>query len=187
MVLLAAVLYGLILSIFFPEFSLDGLPALSYFTIQSNILVALFLFCVLIYPPSSKIHVIFRGTVLLSITVTGLVFHIFLVPYYPELFADGVAFRHHLTHTIVPLGFILDWLFFDQKGQMKLGDLKYWLIYPLLYWLFSIVRGGIVGAYPYFFMDLNILDFSAVMLWFLFLVFIFIALGLLLVLADNRR
>lgn len=184
--LLAFVIYGLILSIFFPEFSIDGLPALAYFTTQSNILVGLFLLYAITCPRSDRLHIFFRGSTLLCITLTGLVFHLFLVPNYPELFAEGVTFRYHITHTIVPLGFILDWLLLDKKGKIKIADLKYWLIYPALYWIFSMARGIIVGAYPYFFMDPNILGAGSIMLWLLFLIIIFTGLGLLLVALDAR-
>ncbi len=183
--LLGAVLYGLTLSIFYPEFTIEGLPSLAYFTIQSNILVALFLVYALISPRSDQLHNIFRGSVLLPIAITGLVFHLFLVPYYPELFGDGVAFRHHLTHTIVPFGFFLDWLFFDKKGQLYIGYLKYWLIYPALYWLFSMARGSFVGAYPYFFMDPGILKIGSIMLWLFSLLVIFTVISGLLVLLDR--
>jgi hypothetical protein len=184
---LLAVIYGLYLSIFVPIFSFDGLPALSYFTVQSNILVVLFTVYVMLKPPVTRFRTIARGSVLLYIAVTGLVFHIILVPYYPEFFAGGVSFRHHLTHTIAPLGFFLDWLLFDHGGLMKVGDIKYWLIYPFLYFLFSTVRGLFVGAYPYFFMDLNLLSPGSVLFWFLALGAFFVLLGLLIVLIDARR
>lgn len=184
---MAAVTYGLILSVFFPQFSFDGLPAIAYFTVQSNILVLLFLLYALICSHSTGIHIILRGTVLVSILVTGLVFHIILVPYYPELFAEGVSFRHHLTHTIAPLGFILDWLLFDQKRLMQFKHLKYWLIYPFAYWLVTMVRGSFSAVYPYFFMDLNLLGFSFVALWFIIMTIIFTLLGLLIILIDNKR
>jgi len=184
--LLAAVSYGLVLSIYFPVFSIDKLPALTFFTVQSNMLVALFLIYTLVYPRRNRLHNILRGSVLICIAVTGLVFHLFLVPFYPDLFANGLAFRHHLTHTIAPLGFIIDWLLFDKKGQINIGDLKYWLIYPSIYWVFSMVRGSLVGAYPYFFMDPNILETSSILLWLLLLIIIFTLLGLLLFLLDKK-
>ncbi len=185
LVLLAAVIYGLILSIFFPQFSIDKLPALTFFTVQSNLLVALFLIYTLVYPCTISLHTILRGSVLIAIAVTGLLFHLFLVPFYPELFANGLAFRHHLTHTIAPIGFIIDWLLFDRKGQINRSDLKYWLIYPAIYWIFSMVRGSFVGAYPYFFMDPGILETGSILLWSLLLMFIFTVLGLLLIGLDK--
>ncbi len=187
MLFLFAVLYGLYLSIFAPVFSFDGLPALSYFTVQSNILVVLFIVYAMLVPQITRFRTTARGSVLLYIAVTGLVFHIVLVPNYPEFFAGGVTFRHHLTHTIAPLGFFLDWLLFDGGGLIKAGDIKYWLIYPFLYWLFSTARGLAVGAYPYFFMDLNLLSPGTVLFWFLALSAFFVLLGLLIVFVDTRR
>lgn len=175
------------LSIFAPVFSFDGLPALSYFTVQSNILVVLFTGYIMIVPRNTRFRTIARGSVLLSIAVTGLVFHFILVPYYPEFFAGGVTFRHHITHTIAPLGFFLDWFLFDTRGLIKVGDIKYWLVYPFLYWLFSTIRGLFVGAYPYFFMDLNLLSPVTVLFWVVALSIFFILLGLLIAFIDARR
>jgi hypothetical protein len=184
---ISVVLYGLYLSIFVPVFSFDGLPALSYFTVQSNILVVFFTAYIMIAPRNTRFRTIARGSVLLSIAVTGLVFHIILVPYYPEFFAGGVTFRHHITHTIAPLGFFLDWFLFDTRGLIKAGDIKYWLVYPLLYWLFSTIRGLAVGAYPYFFMDLNLFSPFTVLSRFIALSIFFILLGLLIAFIDARR
>lgn len=154
---------------------------------QSNILVVFFTVYVMLMPRITRLRTIARGSVLLYIAVTGLVFHFVLVPNYPEFFAGGVTFRHHLTHTIAPLGFFLDWLLFDAGGLIKAGDIKYWLIYPTLYWLVSTVRGLAVGAYPYFFMDLNLLSPGTVLFWFLALSAFFVLLGLLIVFIDARR
>lgn len=187
MLFLLAVLYGLYLSIFVPVFSFDGLPALSYFTVQSNILVVLFTVYVMLMPRFTRFRTIARGSVLLCIAVTGLVFHFILVPNYPEFFAGGVSFRHHLTHTIAPLGYFLDWFLFDTGGLIEAGDIRYWLIYPFFYWLFSIIRGLVVGVYPYFFMDLNLLSPATTLFWFLALSAFFVLLGLLIVIIDTRR
>lgn len=183
--LLAAVLYGLYLSFFKPLYIENGLPSISYFTIQSNILVALATFYFLFDPRQSRFKVIIRGSILLSILITGLVFHIVLVPALPEYFAQGIAFRHHLSHTIAPLGFALDWLIFDRKGLMLYPDVRYWVIYPLLYWLFAVIQGHFSGVYPYFFTDIGTFGFGAALLWLLFLTITFVLVGFLLVWIDR--
>lgn len=134
LLLLSAVLSGLYLSIFHLSDGFNGL-ALRYFTIQSNILVALAILFFLIYPRETRLRAIIRGSVLLSILVTGLVFHFILVPQLSDYFVGGIDLVNHLTHTIAPLGFILDWLLFDRKGQLKLADLPFWVIYCCTGWL----------------------------------------------------
>lgn len=184
LLLLSAVLSGLYLSIFHLSDGFNGL-ALRYFTIQSNILVALAILFFLIYPRETRLRAIIRGSVLLSILVTGLVFHFILVPQLSDYFVGGIDLVNHLTHTIAPLGFILDWLLFDRKGQLKLADLPFWVIYPLLYWLVTVLQGAYTGFYPYFFMDVSLLGYGGALLWLAALIFFFSLLGLLLMGADR--
>jgi len=185
--LFTAVLYGLYLSIFKPEIIIEnGLPALHYFTIQTNIMVALVLLYLIFKNGSERFSAIIRGGVLLYILVTGIIFHVLLVPALPEYFAEGVAFRHHITHTIAPVGFMLDWLLFDRKGRMLFSDLKYWLIYPLLYWLGSVTYGQFSGIYPYFFLAIGEIGLAAGLIWLLLMTTFFIMLGLLIIWIDRR-
>ncbi len=184
--LIAIITYGLYLSFFKPlPVENDLLPAIAYFTIQSNMLVVLALVLFFFANHDKRTGAIVRGGAMIYILVTGLVFHFILVPDLPEYFAEGVTFRHHITHTIAPIGFILDWVLFDRKGLMYKSDLKYWVIFPMLYWIVSIVHGGISGLYPYFFMDVGAIGFTAVLAWFFALTAFFVILGLLIVHLDN--
>ncbi|NLA11133.1 MAG: Pr6Pr family membrane protein [Firmicutes bacterium] len=182
--LLAAVTAGLYLTMFGHG---EGFNALSlrYFTIQSNILVALALLYFLLSPENGRIRIIVRGSVLLSIIITGLVFHTLLVPQFGELFGGGIDLSGHLTHTIAPVGFLLDWLLFERKGLMQPADLPFWTLYPLLYWLFSIWQGAETGFYPYFFMDVSTLGYGGALLWLAALSAFFLIIGLLLLGIDR--
>jgi hypothetical protein len=185
--LMAVILYGLYLSIFMPLRPGEGLPAIAYFTIQSNILVLLALLYFIFSPEPGRFRAILRGCVLLCIMATGLIFHIILVPALPEYFAEGLAFRHHITHTIAPLGFFLDWLLFDHSKQLRYSDARYWLIYPFLYWLSSVIQGIYSGMYPYFFFDVQAIGLGATFLWLVALIAIFSVIGLILVWVDSLK
>ncbi len=186
LLLIVIITYGLYLSFFNPlPVDNDLLPAIAYFTIQSNILVVLALLFFLFAGHENRAMAIVRGGVMIYILVTGLVFHFLLVPNLPQYFAEGVIFRHHITHTIAPIGFILDWLLFDRKGLMYKSDLKYWVIFPMLYWTVTIIHGNISGLYPYFFMDVGAIGFAAVLTWFFALTTFFVILSFLIVRVDN--
>ena len=185
--LMAVILYGLYLSIFMPLRPYEGLPAIAYFTIQSNILVVLALLYFIFNPEPGRFRTILRGCVLLYIMATGLIFHVILVPALPEYFAEGLAFRHHITHTIAPLGFSLDWLLFDHSKQLRYSDARYWPIYPFLYWLFSVIQGIYSGMYPYFFYDVQAIGLGATILWLVALIAIFTIIGLILVWIDSLK
>ncbi len=185
--LIAVILYGLYLSFFMPLTPGEGLPSIAYFTIQSNILVVLALVYFILNPVPGRFRAILRGSVLLCIMATGLIFHIILVPAIPELTADGLAFRHHITHTIAPLGFFLDWLLFDRGGHLHYSDVRYWPIYPVFYWFVSVVQGSFSGMYPYFFFDVQAIGLGATILWLLGLIAIFSVIGFILVWFDSLR
>lgn len=183
LILLAAAVYGVWLAFFRP---IDyGLSPVYFFTTQANILVVLAVIYFLLVRHLTRLRAIVRGSVMLAIVVTGLVFHFILVPYYPDFFSEGLSFRDHLTHTIVPFGYVLDWLFFDRKKQMLFTDIRYWLIYPFLYWLLSVLRGAITGLYPYYFMDIGELGFGSVLLWFFILTLFFVLLAFIIIMIDN--
>lgn len=188
-ILLGAVSAGLYLSVF--DYG-EGFSALSlrYFTIQSNILVALALLYLLFSRESSRVRPIVRGSVLLSILITGLVFHLLLRPQMGVYFAGGIDLANHLTHTAAPLGFLLDWILFDRKGRMQTAHLPFWTAFPLLYWLCSILVGAKTGFYPYFFMDIGKLGYGGALIWLAVLSAVFLLIGLLLIGLDrllNRR
>jgi len=178
--LIATILWGLYLSIFMPLRPGEGLPAIIYFTIQSNILVVLALLYFIFNPEPGRFRAILRGCVLLCIMATGLIFHLILVPALPEYFAEGLAFR-------APLGFFLDWLLFDRSGQLRYSDVRYWPIYPSLYWLFSVIQGSFSGIYPYFFFDAQAIGLGATILWLVGLIAIFSGIGFMLVWLDSLK
>ena len=55
-------------------------------------------------------------------------------------------------HTAVPLATLAWWLAFAPKDVTR-RDLPYWLIYPALYCLYALIRGGMTGFWPYPFLD----------------------------------
>jgi hypothetical protein len=62
-----------------------------------------------------------------------------------------------------------------------------WLLYPIIYLAYWLIRGPRVGYYPYFFIDVNALGYSGVALWSGALIVVFLLLGSLMLLVDRRR
>jgi hypothetical protein len=184
-VFLALVVWGLYLTVFRGMIDVvRWLQRMRYFTIQSNLLVVVATTYLLFAPDRGRSRAMVRGIVLLSILVTGLVFHLVLVPQSPVSVGD-IGLGSHLNHTVAPLGFALDWLLFDRKGQMRPRDVVIWSIYPFLYWLVMVVQGEFTGFYPYFFMDVDSLGWAGVLLWLAGLLIGFVLLGLLLIGLDR--
>ncbi|MGI4022506.1 MAG: Pr6Pr family membrane protein [Janthinobacterium lividum] len=137
---------------------------LSYFTIQSNILVAFSLSAVLLFPKTnagkffSKVST--ATAIAVYITIVSLVYNLVLRPFWhPKGFYKPVD---ELLHLIVPILYILYWLFVLPKQGLKWKQLLDWLIFPFVYLIYVIARGAATGFYPYFFVDVKTFGFSQV-------------------------
>jgi hypothetical protein len=148
----------------------NALGVLAYYTLQSNLVVAIFFIAWLFYnsltrdkKPSAKYYLI-RGAVTACITLTFIVFHFALRPTlftgdYIQTYGSSVASL--LLHYVVPLMVIADWLLFDQKGRFSKFDPLKWLFIPLAYLIFALVGAGFgifnasSSRYPYFFIDID--------------------------------
>ncbi len=74
-----------------------------------------------------------------------------------------------------------------QKGQLTGRHPFLWLSYPLAYLGYWLIRGPLVGYYPYFFIDVDALGYSGVALWSGALIVFFLLLGSLMLFVDRRR
>ena len=133
----------------------DALNMFSYYTIQSNLLVAAAL-ALSIWGrvkdrEDSLLLVLFKSGTVLWILVTGIVYHLML----SGLWHPGgrTAFANLAVHYCTPLGMFLNWLIFEKKGRYKFIFAFYWLSYPFLYIIGSWLRGWLTGFYPYWFFN----------------------------------
>lgn len=162
-----------------------------FFTTQSNLLVgACFLWGALARWLPAGPPAVVRGAVTLYILVTFLVFHLVLAN--PASgFSDGsVHFgtvQNTLLHTVTPLFAVLDWLLIRSDRPPWRWAATAWLVYPLAYLAFVLVRGAIVHEYPYPFLDVGSLGYGGVTLSALGLFVVFWLLGLLVVAASRLR
>jgi hypothetical protein len=58
-----------------------------------------------------------------------------------------------VLHYIMPVVMVVDWLVLPPKTTLSLQQTAYWLIYPLVYLVYTLVRGAAVGFYPYPFLN----------------------------------
>jgi hypothetical protein len=93
----------------------------------------------------------------LYITVVGATYNLILRSLWkPEGLQQIVD---ELLHVVVPLLFIFYWLFFAPKMSLRWKDVLPWLLYPLIYVILILFRGGLSGYYPYPFIDVNLLGY----------------------------
>ena len=91
------------------------------------------------------------------------------------------------AHTLSPILGAIYWYRAVPKGQMGWRHPFWWLIYPILYLVFWLFRGPLVGYYPYFFVDVDAIGYSGVAMWSGALIIIFLVLGSLMLLVDRRK
>lgn len=154
-------IYGVILSVISDNLTfMGGKSVLMYFTIQSNILIALVSLIGLYYlffnknVPNWWYIIKFVSTI--SITLTGTVFCFVLAPTMGVFAWNKVNI---FTHVVVPICAVLDFFVTCVESNIKMKDVIYTLIPPILYVIYAIV-GYICNwqfsegvNYPYFFLN----------------------------------
>jgi hypothetical protein len=176
--------------------------ALSYFSVQSNILLALVLALSArrAWTARRPLPSALTGAALLYVTITGLVYHLLLAnessPFSMTDETAALTGWHALTnqilHTAIPAAALLDWLLLTAPGRLHLRQAATWLLYPLAYLAFAFTRGelippGAAGRYLYPFLDVDHLGYKSVLGNALLLGLSFYALAILLVALDHAR
>ena len=159
----------------------------SFFTVLTNILVALSLTISLVAPYSALGKFFSRTTVKSSVAVyiiiVSIVYNIALKnlwdPQGLQLIADI------LLHQAIPVLYTLYWLAFVPKGTLTWKFPVRLLVYPLFYLIYVIVRGGATGHYPYPFMDVSQIGTEKMIINALIIMTAFIVIGFLIVGIDS--
>ena len=124
----------------------------AYFTIQSNILVAV-VSTVLVRDPllDRPAWRVVRLAGLVGITVTGLV-HFFLLR--PLLDLDGANWvADKLLHMVVPVLAVAAWAWVGPRPRFTWREAAYALVWPLAWLAWTLVVGQVDGWVPYPFLD----------------------------------
>jgi hypothetical protein len=58
-----------------------------------------------------------------------------------------------VLHYTMPTVIVIDWLVDLPKNRVSLRESLIWLAFPLLYLVYSLLRGPLVDWYPYPFLD----------------------------------
>lgn len=123
----------------------------SYFTNLSNILGAcLFIYCGLRGDVDSLVVDLLRGAATVYLATTGIVYNLLLTGE-----AVGVInpYANALIHAVMPLAAVGDWLLFPPKNRIPLQKAWLWLLFPVAYVTYSLIRGPIANWYPYPFLN----------------------------------
>ncbi|ANU15297.1 integral membrane protein [Planococcus halocryophilus Or1] len=127
----------------------------SYFTIQSNILIVAMLLTGAMFSTKqfySRQFQLVRGAVTTYIMTTGIVYFLFLRGMEAEL-QTTIPWVNFVLHILLPLYALFDWLAAPSLNQISFRRVWLWILYPLTYLIYTLVRGPLVDWYPYPFLD----------------------------------
>ncbi len=132
--------------------TLDPVNYFSYFTIDSNLIAA----AVLIVGaarwnrPSTDGFDLVRGAAVVYMSITGIVFTLLLSNTDVD---TAIRWVNTVVHELMPLVLLADWLVTPPAAKLQLRQGLLWLSFPLVWIVYTIIRGAIVDRYPYPFLD----------------------------------
>ena len=127
----------------------------SYFTVESNTLAVISLVLSSFADVTARTYRgldFFRGAVTLCMTTVILIF-IVLLSGYPASELTAVPWDNTVLHYIMPIVVMVDWVIAGPRAGIAFRPALLWLAIPLLYLVYSLLRGPIADWYPYPFMD----------------------------------
>jgi hypothetical protein len=167
---------------------MDGLILFfGFFTVTTNILVCLALTLPLLARGSGAARFFADSFsvagIATNIAFVALSYHFLLRnvwnPRGAQLLADV------LLHYVVPALFVVYWFVYWRRGLLKWAHPFYWSVYPTLYFVYVLVRGEVIGTYPYGFIDVAAIGYQRTLVNAVALLFAVLVLGFTVVWLDS--
>lgn len=136
---------------------------------------------------------LFRLAALAGIGTTGFVYILFLKPCH----LTGIALVYNdIFHYITPIATMVVFLLIETKHNFKWNDL-WFMLWPITWLLYTMVRGAyfhpnftgfapLPSNYPYPFLDVSVTPLPEVILSIVFVTFILLSFGALIIGYDRR-
>ena len=124
----------------------------SYFTIQSNLIVLAASLSLAVAPRrDGRLWRVLRLDSLLAIAVTGIVYNTLLARL---VHLDGLAlWTNAALHVVSPVATLVVWVLVGPRPRIAWRVVGWAFVWPVAWIAFTFVRGAITGWYPYPFMD----------------------------------
>jgi hypothetical protein len=170
--------------------ALDGLVVyLGYFTVLTNLLVAVSLSLPLLFPVSGVARRFQRPgvatAVAVNIALVGLTYHLLLRNVWDP---QGLQKLADVTlHYGVPLLSLLHWWFAVPPARMAWHAPLAWAAWPMAYLAYALLRGLWLQTYPYPFIDVAALGYPRTLLNALGLLVVFLLVGVAFVAVARGR
>jgi hypothetical protein len=166
----------------------DVVNFFSYFTNLSNILASVVFLVGAVYllqrrEPTPTDDLI-RGATVVAMAIVGIVYGILLRN---EDLGTLLPWVNIVVHFIMPVAVVADWLILPPKSTITTWQMAYWLVYPLAFVVYTLVRGPAADFYPYPFLNPDKAGgYGGVALYCLAILLAFLLVGGLLRFLGNR-
>jgi hypothetical protein len=157
---------------------------LSFFTVLTNLAISICLVCAACEPDEESFWnwPQVQTALALYILVVAIVYAAVLQGLWVP---QGLEFlTERFFHLVMPLLYMGFWLFITPKGSLRLSDQISWQIYPLAFMCYTLIRGAMIGTYPYPFLNVAQYGYETVLMNSLFLAALFVTLGTFLIVSD---
>ncbi|WP_292008283.1 Pr6Pr family membrane protein [Chryseobacterium sp.] len=150
----------------------------SFFTILTNIIVAVYFTKQLFTSFSGSSNSNFLTAITVYILIVGIIYQVILRSSWNP---TGLQrFVDELLHGVIPFLTLVYWYLYGKKSGLKYGNMIKWAIYPLIYLFYILIRGGFSGFYPYPFVNVSEIGIAQTLVnSFYVLIFFIIVSGLL--------
>lgn len=174
--------------IVFYNLGLASLPELiiqyfTFFTVLTNILVALSATLLLLIPDSifsrPSVQTAIAGYIFIVSLIYNTILRFLWNPHGLHRVVD------ELLHLVIPILFILYWAVYSTRTKIAWTAIFQWQLFPLLYIVWVFARAHFSGFYPYPFLDIGTLGLQQVLVNCLGITVLFVLTSLLFVAIGN--
>ena len=124
----------------------------SYFTILSNLFATAVFLLTALAPSHGRKLAMLRGASTLYMVIVGITFSLLLAGIEDAEFT-AAPWDNIVLHYVMPVAVVLDWFLDLPRIRIAFTSGLVWLVFPLGYVAYSLIRGPVVDWYPYPFLD----------------------------------
>jgi hypothetical protein len=130
------------------------------------LLFALLIILMVVGKKPNRLVRFFKQSLMVQLILTLFIYSFVLIPYITEQQIDYQIFSIEdiIIHYVTPVAVLLDYAWFDEKGNFKVIDSVINLLSLLAYVMYLVVygffggrfhTGGTISMYPYFFLNID--------------------------------
>jgi hypothetical protein len=158
--------------------------AFRYYTALSNFLVVIGFFAMFVlYNKMGKFRSYLSISVIIGITITGLVYNLVLIPSVEYITLSTYA--NFITYLVSPILALINYFVFEKKGELTIKHIWAGMVFPVTYWIITVFVGGLFDFAPYFFMNPAEIGWAMTFIWLAIIVVVIAMLGFVLVAVDR--